>query len=72
MLSDHERRAVYDRYGHEGLRTRRLAAGVGGFGNISDIFEAFFGGGDPFGVGVRRPRRGPGRSAGATSRCRCR
>jgi molecular chaperone DnaJ len=62
VLSDHERRAIYDRYGHEGLRTGGFEPGVGGFGNLSDIFEAFFGGGDPFGsVFGGRGRTGPER-----------
>ena len=44
ILSDDERRATYDRYGHEGLRSRRLGPNFDGFGSISDLFEAFFGG----------------------------
>ena len=44
VLSDPQRRATYDRFGHEGLRS-------GGFsphtsGNIEDILSAFFGQGD--------------------------
>ena len=63
VLSDHERRAVYDRYGHDGLRSGGWQPGASGFGNISDIFEAFFGGGgDPFGsVFGGRGRPGPER-----------
>ena len=51
ILSDSERRAVYDRYGHEGLDSRGFHSnfGGGGFGSFADIFDAFFGGGDPFG-----------------------
>jgi molecular chaperone DnaJ len=62
VLSDHERRAVYDRYGHEGLRSGGWQPHAG-FSNISDIFEAFFGGGaDPFGgVFGGRARGGPER-----------
>jgi len=62
VLSDHERRAVYDRYGHEGLRSGGWQP-ASGFGSISDIFEAFFGGGgDPFGgVFGARGRSGPER-----------
>jgi len=53
VLSDSERRAVYDRYGWDGLDSRGYApAGGQGFGSFSDIFEAFFGG-DPFGGGAR-------------------
>jgi molecular chaperone DnaJ len=47
VLSDQERRAVYDRYGHDGAR----AYGQGGrpfdgfdIGGFGDIFDAFFGG----------------------------
>src|SRR5213082_2203846 len=45
VLSDSERRATYDRYGHEGLRTGGYAPNFEGFGSVSDIFEAFFGSG---------------------------
>jgi molecular chaperone DnaJ len=48
ILSDRERRAIYDRYGHEGLRSGGFESRVTGFGGIGDIFEAFFGG-DAFG-----------------------
>jgi molecular chaperone DnaJ len=62
VLSDHERRAIYDRYGHEGVRSGGWQPQSSGFGNISDIFEAFFGGGDPFGsVFGGRGRGGPER-----------
>ena len=49
VLSDAEKRATYDRYGHEGLRTGGYAPNFEGFGSASDIFEAFFGGSSPFG-----------------------
>jgi molecular chaperone DnaJ len=45
ILSDPERRAVYDRYGHEGLSSGGYAPNFDGFGTITDLFEAFFGGG---------------------------
>jgi molecular chaperone DnaJ len=45
VLSDSERRATYDRYGHEGLRSGGYAPNFEGFGSVADIFEAFFGGG---------------------------
>ncbi|MGD9694412.1 MAG: molecular chaperone DnaJ [Thermoleophilia bacterium] len=51
-LSDPETRAVYDRYGHEGVRARAgggAGQGAAGFGSFQDIFDAFFGGGDIFG-----------------------
>jgi molecular chaperone DnaJ len=58
VLSDSERRAVYDRYGHEGLRSGGYAPNFESFGSVADIFEAFFGGGggpfaDLFGGGRR-------------------
>jgi molecular chaperone DnaJ len=45
ILSDSSRRATYDRYGHEGLRTGGQAPNFDGFGSVADIFESFFGGG---------------------------
>ncbi len=45
VLSDSDRRATYDRYGHEGLRNGGYAPNFEGFGSVADIFEAFFGGG---------------------------
>jgi len=50
VLSDRERRETYDRFGHEGLRTGGFEPGAG-FGSFQDIFDAIFGGGDPFGFG---------------------
>ena len=52
VLSDADRRATYDRYGHEGLRSGGYSPNFEGFGSVGDIFEAFFGGGafgDAFG-----------------------
>jgi molecular chaperone DnaJ len=45
ILSDSERRATYDRYGHEGLRSGGYAPNFDSFGSIGDLFNAFFGGG---------------------------
>jgi molecular chaperone DnaJ len=45
ILSDAERRATYDRYGHEGLRSGGYSPNFEGFGSIGDLFNAFFGGG---------------------------
>jgi molecular chaperone DnaJ len=56
VLSDSDRRATYDRYGHEGLRSGGYAPNFEGFGSVADIFEAFFGGGafgSAFGGGGR-------------------
>jgi molecular chaperone DnaJ len=53
VLSDGERRRLYDAYGHEGPRS----GGYGGFeGSVSDLFSAFFGTGgfeSAFGGGSR-------------------
>jgi molecular chaperone DnaJ len=50
VLSDPERRATYDRYGHEGLRRGGYAPDFDSFASVADIFETFFGGGGgPFG-----------------------
>ncbi len=56
VLSDDEKRALYDRYGKAGLQGQ--GAG-GGFGNASmddimDIFNSMFGGGGGFGGGFGR------------------
>jgi molecular chaperone DnaJ len=50
ILSDAERRATYDRFGHDGLRSGGFAPNFEGFGSISDLFDAFFG--SAFGAGV--------------------
>jgi molecular chaperone DnaJ len=47
VLSDPERRRVYDAFGHDGLRRGGWAPRAAGFGDFEDIFEAFFGRGDP-------------------------
>jgi len=54
VLSDEERRAAYDRFGHAGLEG--MPFDFDGFG---DIFEQFFG----FGMGGPRRRRTPRRGA---------
>ncbi|KAG9459594.1 hypothetical protein H6P81_004102 [Aristolochia fimbriata] len=45
VLSDREKRNIYDRYGEEGLRQSAANGGRGGGMNIQDIFSSFFGGG---------------------------
>jgi molecular chaperone DnaJ len=55
ILNDAERRATYDRYGHDGLRSGGFSPNFEGFGSISDLFDAFFGagfGGAGFGGGM--------------------
>jgi molecular chaperone DnaJ len=59
ILSDSERRAIFDRYGHEGLGARGFEPGFAGFGSFADIFDAFFGGGDPFGSAFAAAAGGP-------------
>jgi molecular chaperone DnaJ len=57
VLSDPERRATYDRYGHEGLRGGGYAPNFDAFSSVSDLFETLFGGGGfggAFGGGARR------------------
>ena len=46
ILSDDEQRAIYDRYGFDGLRGRGAGPAGPGFSNVEDIFSAF---GDLFG-----------------------
>ncbi|MCH8341331.1 MAG: molecular chaperone DnaJ [Chloroflexi bacterium] len=55
VLSDRERRAAYDRFGHAGLKGMPTDFDFG----VSDIFEEFFG----FGLGGRRRRNTPMRGA---------
>ena len=43
VLSKPETRQLYDRYGHDGLRTGGFRPTEFDFGNLADIFSAFFG-----------------------------
>ncbi|XP_028781893.1 dnaJ protein ERDJ3B [Neltuma alba] len=46
VLSDSEKRSIYDRYGEEGLKQHAASGGQGGGGmHFQDIFSTFFGGG---------------------------
>ena len=47
VLSDPDRRASYDQFGHDGANgaASRGFEGFEGFGGLGDIFESFFGGG---------------------------
>ncbi len=59
VLSDQEKRARYDRFGHAGVQNGMGAGGFEGFGfGIDDIFESFFGG-RTGASSARRPQRGP-------------
>jgi molecular chaperone DnaJ len=59
VLSDADRRATYDRYGHDGLRSGGYSPNFEGFGSVADIFEAFFGGGGAFGSAFGGAAGGP-------------
>ena len=61
VLSDHDRRRHYDRFGADGPAAGDPFGGFSGAGGLGDIFEAFFGGGGMGGAGAS-PRAG--RSAG--------
>jgi molecular chaperone DnaJ len=57
-LSDDNKRATYDRYGEDGLKNAGFDTGgpfAGGFGDLNDIFNSFFGGMSGFGFGGGRP-----------------
>jgi molecular chaperone DnaJ len=63
VLSSSETRALYDRYGHEGLRSGGFTPTHFDIGGLSDLFSAFFGE-DVFGGGMRS-RRARGADVGA-------
>ncbi|HOP11910.1 MAG TPA: molecular chaperone DnaJ [Oscillospiraceae bacterium] len=74
VLSDKDKRARYDQYGHAGVDPNYGAGqggynpftgGAGGFnGDLGDIFESFFGGFGGFsGGGSRRTQNGPMRGS---------
>ena len=64
VLSDPEKKARYDQYGHEGIDPQSGFGGYGDFGgfggfDFSDIFSSFFGGGGGGGASRRNaPTRG--------------
>jgi molecular chaperone DnaJ len=60
VLSDPERRAIYDRLGHAGLRRGGFEPSFAHFGSLADVFAAFFGEDFLGGPGARRQAaRGP-------------
>lgn len=61
ILSDEQKRAAYDQYGHAGVDPQAGMGGGAGFGNFSDVFGDIFG--DIFGGGGGRGRGGPSRGA---------
>jgi molecular chaperone DnaJ len=52
VLSNSERRELYDRFGHAGLRSGGFQPSAFDLGSLSDLFSAFFGD-DLFGMGGR-------------------
>jgi len=57
VLSDAEKRALYDQYGHAGVAAQANRGGGAGFADVGDVFGDIFG--DIFGGGRQRgPRRG--------------
>ena len=62
VLSDADKRAKYDQYGHAAFDPAAGGAGggFGGFGDFGDIFSSFFGGGFG-GFGGEQRRNGPTR-----------
>ncbi|MBN1438776.1 MAG: molecular chaperone DnaJ [Anaerolineales bacterium] len=59
VLSNEQRRAAYDRFGHAGLNGMPFG-NMAGMGDLGDIFDEFFRG---FGMGGRRSGRSPRRGA---------
>lgn len=64
-LMDDEKRALYDQYGEDGLKNAGYSGGPFdfGFGDINDIFSAFFGGGFSGGGTYRENPNAPKRGA---------
>ena len=61
VLSDDEKRARYDRFGHAGVQGGAAGAGgygASGFGGFEEIFETFFNNMGRSGATQRGPRRG--------------
>jgi molecular chaperone DnaJ len=61
VLSDPQKRAAYDRFGHAGVNGNGAGGGAGFGGDVHDIFNDVFG--DVFGdmFGARQRNRGPAR-----------
>ena len=64
VLSKTETRDLYDRYGHAGLRSGGFQSGQVDFGNLADLFSAFFG--DDVLFGGRAADRARGADLAAT------
>lgn len=57
VLSDDQKRQIYDRYGKAGLEGRGQSSGFGGFDDLGSVFEEMFGGAFGGGFGGRRKQR---------------
>ena len=59
VLSDGQKRAAYDRFGHQGVAsaTNGFPGGADGFPDLADILSDVFGFGDPFGGSRQRRDR---------------
>ena len=63
-LMDDEKRATYDRYGEDGLKNAGFNTQgpfAGGFGDLEEVFNSFFGGGFGFGGSRRQDPNAPQR-----------
>jgi molecular chaperone DnaJ len=63
VLSDDQKRQLYDQYGHDGLKSGGYQPGFQDFGSFGDLFGAFFGGGG-FDAAFGGGRRGRGSMQG--------
>src|SRR5438128_11037099 len=61
VLSDPQKRAAYDRFGHQGIASSASGFDPSSFTDFSDILGDFFGFGDLFGGGGGRSRNRPQR-----------
>ncbi len=71
VLSDQQKRSLYDRFGHDGLKNSGFSGFTGFediFSSFGDIFEDFFGFDDMFGMGGGRRRRRSSARRGADLR----
>ena len=55
VLSDPEKREIYDQYGEDALKEGM--GGGGGMHDPFDIFQSFFGGGSPFGGTLQKKNK---------------
>ena len=63
-LMDDEKRSTYDRFGEDGLRDAGFNTQgpfAGGFGDLEEVFNSFFGGGFGFGGSRQRDPNAPQR-----------